>query len=140
MLMLAMQKIAQDDQGAPVSDVVLSVPAYFTDAERRAMLDASKIAGLNCLRLMNDTTAGQRELAAPGTTPVAAPRPTLGVRSIHLFPPFPVHLMLAGYVWCSGPGLWDLQDGHARGQDNARRFRGYGCHGHDGEHNILHQG
>ena len=34
------------------------VPSYFTDAQRRALLDASNIAGLNCLRLMNDTTAG----------------------------------------------------------------------------------
>lgn len=58
MLMKAMQKIAQDDQGAPVVDCVLAVPAYFTDAERHAMLDAANIAGLNCLRLMNDTTAG----------------------------------------------------------------------------------
>jgi len=57
MLMLAMQKIAQDEQGSPVTDCVLSVPAYFTDSERRAMLDAASIAGLNCLRLMNDSTA-----------------------------------------------------------------------------------
>jgi heat shock protein 4 len=41
----------------PVSDVVLSVPAWYTDAQRRAILDASEIAGLKCLRLMNDTTA-----------------------------------------------------------------------------------
>ena len=40
-----------------VTDVVVSVPSYFTDAERHAMLDASSIAGLNCLRLMNDSTA-----------------------------------------------------------------------------------
>lgn len=35
------------------------VPGYFTDAERRSVFDASQIAGLNCLRLINDTTAGQ---------------------------------------------------------------------------------
>jgi len=40
-----------------VNDVVISVPSYFTDAERRALLDAAKIAGLNVLKLMNDTTA-----------------------------------------------------------------------------------
>ena len=33
------------------------MPCYFTDVERRAMLAATQIAGLNCLRLMNDTTA-----------------------------------------------------------------------------------
>jgi heat shock protein 4 len=41
----------------PVSDVVISVPAWFTDSQRRAMLDAAEIAGLRPLRLMNDTTA-----------------------------------------------------------------------------------
>ena len=57
MLLKAMQKIAEEDQKAPVTDVVLSVPAYFTDAERHALLDAAKMIGLNVLRLMNDTTA-----------------------------------------------------------------------------------
>ena len=41
----------------PVSDVVLSVPAWFTDIQRRSLLDATEIAGLKCLRLINDTTA-----------------------------------------------------------------------------------
>lgn len=41
----------------PVSDIVLSVPSWFTDVQRRALLDASEIAGLKCLRLINDTTA-----------------------------------------------------------------------------------
>src|ERR1700733_1466818 len=41
----------------PISDVVVNVPAWFTDVQRRAMLDASEIAGLKCLRLINDTTA-----------------------------------------------------------------------------------
>jgi len=40
-----------------VHDVVISVPSYFTDAERRALLDSAKIAGLNVLKIMNDTTA-----------------------------------------------------------------------------------
>lgn len=43
--------------GAGVSDVVLSVPQWFTDTQRRAVLDAAEIAGLNPLRLLNDTTA-----------------------------------------------------------------------------------
>lgn len=41
----------------PVSDIVMSVPAWFTDAQRRSLMDASEIAGLKLLRLMNDTTA-----------------------------------------------------------------------------------
>ncbi|CAG8514047.1 4047_t:CDS:2 [Racocetra persica] len=41
----------------PVSDVVISVPGWFTDAQRRRILDAAEVAGLNCLRLLNDTSA-----------------------------------------------------------------------------------
>ena len=41
----------------PVTDIVISVPPWFTDAQRRALIDASDIAGLKLLRLINDTTA-----------------------------------------------------------------------------------
>ena len=41
----------------PISDVVINVPPWFTDAQRRSILDASEIVGLKCLRLINDTTA-----------------------------------------------------------------------------------
>lgn len=41
----------------PVSDIVLSCPAWFTDIQRRALIDAAEVAGLKLLRLMNDTTA-----------------------------------------------------------------------------------
>ena len=44
-------------QGRPTKDVVVSVPGYWTEFQRRAMLDATRIAGLNCLRLINDHTA-----------------------------------------------------------------------------------
>ncbi|KAJ1877742.1 adenyl-nucleotide exchange factor sse1, partial [Kickxella alabastrina] len=43
--------------GSTISDVVISVPAWYTDRQRRAVQQASKIAGLNCLRLLNDNTA-----------------------------------------------------------------------------------
>ncbi|KAK7743195.1 adenyl-nucleotide exchange factor sse1 [Cytospora paraplurivora] len=41
----------------PVQDIVMSVPSWFTDIQRRALIDAAEIAGLKLLRLMNDTTA-----------------------------------------------------------------------------------
>ena len=41
----------------PVSDIVMSVPAWFTDVQRRSLIDAAEIAGLKTLRLINDTTA-----------------------------------------------------------------------------------
>ncbi|XP_011190138.1 heat shock 70 kDa protein 4 isoform X1 [Zeugodacus cucurbitae] len=42
---------------AQVNDCVITCPAYFTNSERKALLDAAQIAGLNVLRLMNETTA-----------------------------------------------------------------------------------
>ena len=41
----------------PVSDIVISVPPWFTDVQRRSILDAAEISGLKLLRLINDTTA-----------------------------------------------------------------------------------
>ena len=57
MVIVDLKKVAELEGGAPVVDCALSVPAFYTDAERRAMLAASQIAGLNCLRLVNETTA-----------------------------------------------------------------------------------
>ena len=36
------------------------IPSFFTDAERRSVMAAAQVAGLNCLRLMNETTAGEQ--------------------------------------------------------------------------------
>lgn len=44
-------------EGQKVSDCVICCPPYWTEAQRRAMLDAANVAGLNVLRLMNETTA-----------------------------------------------------------------------------------
>ena len=43
--------------GEPVTDAVITVPAYFNDAERQATKDAGEIAGLNVLRIINEPTA-----------------------------------------------------------------------------------
>jgi molecular chaperone HscA len=43
--------------GAPLSGVVITVPAYFDDAQRQATKDAARLAGLNVLRLLNEPTA-----------------------------------------------------------------------------------
>ncbi|MBV8073031.1 MAG: Hsp70 family protein, partial [Acidobacteriaceae bacterium] len=43
--------------GAPVTEAVITVPAYFNDAQRQATKDAGKIAGLNVLRIINEPTA-----------------------------------------------------------------------------------
>lgn len=53
----ALRDIAARELKSGVSDVVISVPGWFTDSQRRALLDAAQIAGLNPLRLINDSTA-----------------------------------------------------------------------------------
>lgn len=51
------KRTASDELRLPVNDVVLSVPPWFTDVQRRSLLDAAEIAGLKLLRLINDNTA-----------------------------------------------------------------------------------
>ena len=58
MILGKLKKTAEEATKAKVHDVVISVPAFWTDSQRRALLDASQIAGLNCLRLINDSAAG----------------------------------------------------------------------------------
>nr|WBG54462.1 heat shock protein [Austinograea rodriguezensis] len=57
MLFTKLKHTAEQALSIKVNDVVIGVPVYFTDAERRAMLDAAITAGLNVLRLLNETTA-----------------------------------------------------------------------------------
>lgn len=57
MLLTKLRQTAETALKTKVVDAVISVPVYFTDCERRALLDACVAAGLNCLRLINDTTA-----------------------------------------------------------------------------------
>ncbi|PYR08653.1 MAG: molecular chaperone DnaK [Acidobacteria bacterium] len=57
MILQKLKKAAEDYLGEPVSDAVITVPAYFNDAQRQATKDAGKIAGLNVLRIINEPTA-----------------------------------------------------------------------------------
>ncbi|MCK6209597.1 molecular chaperone DnaK [Georgenia sp. EYE_87] len=52
-----LKKDAESYLGEPVTDAVITVPAYFNDAERQATKDAGQIAGLNVLRIVNEPTA-----------------------------------------------------------------------------------
>src|SRR5437016_9424295 len=57
---LVLRKLADDASkylGEKVNDAVVTVPAYFNDAQRQATKDAGKIAGLNVLRIINEPTA-----------------------------------------------------------------------------------
>jgi len=57
MILTKMKETAEDFLGSTVSQAVITVPAYFNDAQRQATKDAGKIAGLEVLRIINEPTA-----------------------------------------------------------------------------------
>jgi molecular chaperone DnaK len=57
MVLQKLKTAAEDYLGEKVTDAVITVPAYFNDAQRQATKDAGKIAGLNVLRIINEPTA-----------------------------------------------------------------------------------
>jgi chaperone protein DnaK len=57
MILGKMKQTAEEYLGEPVTDAVVTVPAYFNDAQRQATKDAGKIAGLNVQRIINEPTA-----------------------------------------------------------------------------------
>ncbi len=57
MILQKMKQTAEDYLGEKVTDVVITVPAYFNDSQRQATKDAGKIAGLNVRRIINEPTA-----------------------------------------------------------------------------------
>jgi molecular chaperone DnaK len=56
-VLMKMKKTAEDYLGETVTDAVITVPAYFNDAQRQATKDAGRIAGLNVKRIINEPTA-----------------------------------------------------------------------------------
>lgn len=57
MILQKMKKTAEDYLGQPVTEAVITVPAYFNDSQRQATKDAGKIAGLDVKRIINEPTA-----------------------------------------------------------------------------------
>jgi molecular chaperone DnaK len=57
MILTKMRQTAEDYLGEKITDAVVTVPAYFNDAQRQATKDAGRIAGLNVLRIINEPTA-----------------------------------------------------------------------------------
>lgn len=57
MVLQKLKKAAEDYLGEPVKDAVITVPAYFNDAQRKATKEAGEIAGLNVIRIINEPTA-----------------------------------------------------------------------------------
>ena len=57
MVLGKMKETAEDFLGSKVKDAVVTVPAYFNDAQRQSTKDAGTISGLNVLRIINEPTA-----------------------------------------------------------------------------------
>jgi molecular chaperone DnaK len=57
MVLTKMKQTAEDYLGEPVTEAVITVPAYFNDGQRQATKDAGRIAGLSVLRIINEPTA-----------------------------------------------------------------------------------
>ena len=57
MILQKMKKTAEDYLGQPVTEAVITVPAYFNDSQRQATKDAGEIAGLHVKRIINEPTA-----------------------------------------------------------------------------------
>lgn len=57
MVLQKMKQTAEDHLGEPVTEAVITVPAYFDDSQRQSTKDAGTIAGLNVLRIINEPTA-----------------------------------------------------------------------------------
>src|SRR6201993_1511327 len=57
MILQKLKKSAEDNLGEKINDAVITVPAYFNDAQRQATKDAGKIAGLDVKRIINEPTA-----------------------------------------------------------------------------------
>lgn len=82
LILRALRERAEQQLGRPVQKAVITVPAYFDDAQRQATRDAARAAGLEVARVINEPTAaalayglGLRSAAAPrGQTPLPLPR------------------------------------------------------------------
>ena len=83
MVLAKMKQTAEDYLGEPVTEAIVTCPAYFNDAQRQATKDAGRIAGLEVLRIINEPTAaalaygidsrGRQPRTSPSTTWAAAP-------------------------------------------------------------------
>ena len=77
MILLRLKKIAEAHLGVAVNKAVITVPAYFSDAQRQATREAGEIAGLEVVRILNEPTAAAlaygAHRSAPSSIPVGPP-------------------------------------------------------------------
>ncbi|XP_027929640.1 probable mediator of RNA polymerase II transcription subunit 37c [Vigna unguiculata] len=79
MILSKMRDIAETYMKKPVKDAVVTVPAYFNDCQRRAIIDAGAIVGLNVIRVLNESTAAALAFGLDNR------KGCVGVRNIFVF-------------------------------------------------------
>ena len=72
-ILRALKEGAERELGQPVTRAVITVPAYFADAQRQATREAGQIAGLEVLRIINEPTAASLAYEGRGGEPRPAP-------------------------------------------------------------------
>jgi molecular chaperone DnaK len=84
MLLAKLREIAESFLGEPVTDAIVTVPAYFNDAQRQATKDAGRIAGLDVKRIINEPTAAALAYGSTSRMPSASPFTISGRHLRHL--------------------------------------------------------
>jgi molecular chaperone DnaK len=117
-VLMKMKKTAEDYLGEPVTEAVITVPAYFNDSQRQATKDAGRIAGLEVKRIINEPTAaalaygldksgGDRKIAAaPSTSPSSkSPKWTVSASS-RCCPPMAIPSSVVRTSTCGSSTSW----------------------------------
>ena len=85
-VLIKMKKTAEDYLGEPVTEAVITVPAYFNDSQRQATKDAGRIAGLEVKRIINEPTAAALAFGMDKKEATAKSRYTILVVAPSIFP------------------------------------------------------
>ena len=108
-VLMKLKRDAEAYLGEPVTDAVITCPAYFNDAQRQATKDAGTIAGLNVLRIINEPTAAALKTKPSwSSTSVAAPSMCpcwRSARTTTASPPFRCRPPTATTTWAATIGI-----------------------------------
>lgn len=113
--LMKLKRDAESYLGDEVTDAVITVPAYFSDAQRQATKEAGQIAGLNVLRIVNEPTAaalayglekGEKEQTILSSTLVAARSTSPSWRSATVLLRFAQPLVITSSVAMTGTTAW----------------------------------
>jgi molecular chaperone DnaK len=82
MILLRLKKVAEAHLGTPVKRAVITVPAYFSDAQRQATREAGEIAGLEVVRILNEPTAAALAYGAHRSADAGSAAPAVARKAL----------------------------------------------------------